>query len=52
VIGLALYLAAVPYGLAIAAAALFLASALQAYVGFCLGCQMYLGLRRLGVFKA
>jgi Domain of unknown function (DUF4395) len=52
VVGLALYFAAVPYGLAIAAGALFLASALQAYVGFCLGCQMYLGLRRLGVFKA
>ena len=52
VIGLVLYFAAVPYGIAIAAAALFLASALQAYVGFCLGCQMYLGLKRLGVFKA
>jgi len=52
VIGLVLFLAQVSYGLAIAAAALFLASALQAYVGFCLGCQMYLGLRRLGVFKA
>ena len=52
VVGLALYFAQVPYGLAIAAGALFLASALQAYVGFCLGCQMYLGLRRLGVFKA
>lgn len=51
VIGLVLFLAHVPYGLAIAAAALFLASALQAYVGFCLGCQMYLGLKRLGVFK-
>ena len=52
VIGLVLFWAAVPYGIAIAAAALFLASALQAYAGFCLGCQMYLGLRRLGVFKA
>jgi len=52
VIGLVLFWADVPYGIAIAAAALFLASALQAYAGFCLGCQMYLGLRRLGVFKA
>ena len=51
VVGLILYWAAVPYGVAIAAGALFLASALQAYVGFCLGCQMYLGLKRLGVFK-
>lgn len=51
-VGIALSLAAVPYGLAIATGALFAASALQAYFGYCLGCQMYLGLKRLGVFKA
>ncbi|MEN9714947.1 MAG: hypothetical protein RJA35_414 [Actinomycetota bacterium] len=51
VIGLVLFVSGVPYGLAFAAGALFIASALQAYIGFCLGCQMYLGLKRLGVFK-
>jgi len=42
----------VPFGLAAAAAALFLASALQAYFGYCLGCQMYLGLKRIGVIRS
>jgi Domain of unknown function (DUF4395) len=51
-VGLALYFAAVPFGLAIAAAALFVASFLQAYVGYCLGCQIYLGLKRLGVIRS
>jgi hypothetical protein len=41
----------VPFGIAIAAGALFAASTLQAYFGYCLGCQMYLGLRRLGVIR-
>lgn len=52
VVGLALYFANVPFGLAVAAAALFVASFLQAYVGYCLGCQMYLGLKRLGVIRS
>lgn len=51
-IGLALYALAVPFGLAAAAAALFLASFLQAYVGYCLGCQIYLGLKRIGVIRS
>jgi hypothetical protein len=51
-VGLALYFAAVPFGLAIASAALFVASFLQAYVGYCLGCQIYLGLKRLGVIRS
>ena len=38
-------------GLAIAAAALFVASVLQAYFAFCLGCQIYLGLRRAGIIR-
>ena len=42
---------AVPYGVAIAAAALFAASTLQAYFGYCLGCQIYLGLRRAGIIR-
>ena len=51
-IGLALYALAVPFGLAAAAAALFLASFLQAYVGYCLGCQIYLGLKRIRVIRS
>ena len=42
---------AVPFGIAIAAAALIAASTLQAYFGFCLGCQIYLGLRRAGIIR-
>ena len=38
-------------GVAFAAAALFVASVLQAYFGFCLGCQIYLGLRRIGLLR-
>jgi hypothetical protein len=45
--GLALYFAQVPYGIAIAAGALLIATTLQAYFGYCLGCQIYLGLKRL-----
>lgn len=50
-VGLALFAGHVVFGLALAAAALFVASFLQAYVGYCLGCQMYLGLKRLGVIR-
>lgn len=50
--GLVLFALNVPFGLAGAAGALFLASALQAYFGYCLGCQMYLGLKRLGVIRS
>ena len=50
-IGAALHLAGVRYGVAIAAGALFAASTLQAYFGYCLGCQIYLGLKRAGIFK-
>ena len=38
-------------GLAIAAGLLFVASFLQAYFGFCLGCKIYLGLRRIGLIR-
>jgi len=41
----------VPFGIAIAAGALFAASTLQAYFAFCIGCQMYLGLRRIGIIR-
>ncbi|MFM5904771.1 MAG: DUF4395 domain-containing protein [Micrococcales bacterium] len=50
-VGVVLYLAQVPYGLAIAAAALFAASTLQAYFAYCLGCQIYLGLKRVGIIR-
>ncbi|MFM6980895.1 MAG: DUF4395 domain-containing protein [Micrococcales bacterium] len=46
--GLALYFAQVPYGIAIAAGALLIATTLQAYFGYCLGCQIYLAFKRLG----
>jgi hypothetical protein len=50
-IGFVLSFLAVPFGIAIAAAALFAASTLQAYFGYCLGCQIYLGLRRAGIIR-
>lgn len=50
-LGFALTALSVPYSIAIAAGALFAASALQAYFGYCLGCKMYLGLRRLGLIR-
>lgn len=50
-LGFVLAALAVPFGVAIAAAALFAASTLQAYFGYCLGCQIYLGLRRAGIIR-
>ncbi|WEG07730.1 DUF4395 domain-containing protein [Microbacterium horticulturae] len=49
VIGLALQLCGVPWGLPIAAAAAFIAAFLNAAFGFCLGCQLYLLLQRAGL---
>jgi len=49
VIGLVLQLAGVPWGLPIAAAAAFVAAFLNAAFGFCLGCQLYLLLQRMGL---
>jgi hypothetical protein len=40
-----------PTGVVIAAAFIFLAAFLNAFFGLCLGCQMYLGLRRLGLLR-
>jgi len=51
-IGLVLFALHVPYGVAIAGGALFFASTLQAYFGYCLGCQIYLGLKRIGVIRS
>lgn len=50
-IGLLLHLAGVPWALPIAAAAAFAAAFLNAAFGLCLGCQLYLGLARIGVIR-
>jgi hypothetical protein len=52
VVGIVLHVVGVRYGLAIAAAALFAASTLQAYFAYCLGCQIYLALKRVGIIRA
>lgn len=41
-VGLVLQVAGVPWGLPVAAAAAFIAAFLNAAVGFCLGCEIYL----------
>ena len=46
-VGLVLQFAGVPWGLAIAAAAAFVAAFLNAAIGLCLGCELYLLLARL-----
>lgn len=50
-VGLVLDLVGVAYGLVIATAFIVIASFLQAFVGFCLGCQVYLLLARAGIIK-
>lgn len=49
-IGLALHALGLPWALPIAAAAAFFAAFLNAAFGYCLGCQMYVLLRRAGLF--
>ena len=49
--GLVLGAFAVPYGVAGAAAAAFIAAFLNAAFAFCLGCQIYVGLQRIGLIK-
>lgn len=51
-VGIVLQAVGVQYGVAIAAAALFAASTLQAYFAYCLGCQIYLALKRGGIIRA
>lgn len=48
-VGLILHLVGVPWALPIAAAFAFIAAFLNAAFGFCLGCQMYLLLQRIGL---
>jgi hypothetical protein len=50
-VGLILHLLAVPWALAIAGAAAFIAAFLNAAFGFCLGCEIYLLLVRAGVLR-
>ncbi|OJX71023.1 MAG: hypothetical protein BGO95_07645 [Micrococcales bacterium 73-13] len=50
-IGLVLHLIGVPWGLVVAAALIVVASFLNAFVGYCLGCQVYLLLARSGVIR-
>jgi hypothetical protein len=49
--GLLLHLLAVPNALPIAAAAAFVAAFMNAVFAYCLGCQMYLGLKRVGLLR-
>ena len=48
-IGLVLHLVGVPWALPIATAAAFIAAFLNAAFSFCLGCQIYLLLQRVGI---
>ena len=49
--GLVLGALSVPYGVAGAAAAAFVAAFLNAAFAYCLGCQIYIGLQRVGLIK-
>ncbi len=48
-VGLVLHLAGVPWALVVAGAAAFVAAFLNAAFGFCLGCEIWLLLRRAGL---
>ena len=50
-VGLALELAGIPNALTISAALAFLAAFVNAVFAYCIGCQMYLGLKRLGPIR-
>ena len=49
--GVVLYLVGLQGGLVYAAAAAFIAAFLNAAFAFCLGCQIYVGLQRIGLIK-
>lgn len=49
--GVVLYIAGVQGGLVFAAGAAFIAAFLNAAFAFCLGCQIYVGLQRIGLIK-
>lgn len=50
-VGIVLHLAGVEFGVAYAAGAAFIAAFLNAAFAYCLGCQMYLGLKRIGLIR-
>lgn len=50
-VGLVLHLVGVPFALLIALSAAFVAAFLNAAFGFCIGCEMYLVLRRTGILR-
>jgi hypothetical protein len=50
--GLVLHLLGVAYALPVAAAAACTAAFLNAVFAYCLGCQMYLGLKRIGLIPS
>ena len=49
--GVILHLAGVEYALVVAASAAFVAAFLNSVFGYCLGCQIYLALARLGIIR-
>jgi len=49
--GVVLYLVGIEGGFVFAAGAAFIAAFLNAAFAFCLGCQIYVGLQRLGLIK-
>jgi hypothetical protein len=49
--GVVLYIVGIQGGLVFAAGAAFIAAFLNAAFAFCLGCQIYVGLQRLGLIK-
>jgi hypothetical protein len=50
--GLVLYLLSVPNALPISAALAFLAAFVNAVFAYCIGCQMYLSLKKFGIVRA
>jgi hypothetical protein len=48
-VGIVLHLAGLEFGVAYAAGAAFIAAFLNAAFAYCLGCQIYLGLKRIGL---
>jgi hypothetical protein len=50
-VGVALYIAGIQGGLVFAAGAAFIAAFLNAAFAYCLGCQIYVGLQRIGLIK-
>jgi hypothetical protein len=50
-VGLVLGIAGVPFAIAIAASAAFIAAFLNSVFGYCLGCQIYLLLVRAGIVR-